>query len=238
MDRCRQLGVAAIGCLPARLSVHLSAHLSVRLFTQISAQIPAQISAHSRRNRRRVLSCTHPDLSTNISMKPACVKNLSTLCMGGLIFAAPGPAALAVECTQNWEHPISQQIEMRGMSLSLEEYANNERHFSIRQANHVLDIYFLQDALLIKGPPLAEIEQYSEEELSWFPMAFAIPNAILSSMSPKGPCSIKNKTQFSRPLSGVLGFGAHKLTFAEGKLIPSGPGKVAYTFAATVSPPA
>jgi hypothetical protein len=170
-------------------------------------------------------------------MKPDCVKKLSTLCMGGLIFAASCPAALAGECTQNWEHPISQQIEMRGMSLSLEEYANNERHFSIRQANHVLDIYFLQDALLIKGPPLAEIEQYSEEELSWFPMAFAIPNAILSSMSPKGPCSIKNKTQFSRRLSGVLGFGAHKLTFAEGKLVPNGPGKVDYTFAATVTPP-
>jgi hypothetical protein len=170
-------------------------------------------------------------------MKPECVKKLLALAAGGLIFTSFCVDAPAVECAQNWEHPISQQIEMRGMSLSLEEYANNERHFSIRQANHVLDIYFLQDALLIKGPPPAEIERYSEEELAWFPMAFAIPNAILSNMSPKGPCSLKGKMQFSQRLSGVLGFGPHKLTFAEGHVTSGGPGTVAYQFAATVSPP-
>jgi len=170
-------------------------------------------------------------------MTPDSVKKLLTLGSSVLIFTCFSQTARAVDCTQNWEHPISQQIEMRGMTLSLEEYANNERHFSIKQANHVLDIYFLQDALLIKGPPIAEIEQYSEEELSWFPMAFAIPDAILSSMSPKGPCAVKMKTQFSQRLSGALGFGSHKLTFAEGSVIPKGTGAMAYTFAATVSPP-
>ena len=170
-------------------------------------------------------------------MKPHHVKDLLTLSISGLILTTFASAALAVDCTQNWEHPISQQIEMRGMTLSLDEYANNERHFSIKRADHVLDIYFLQDALLIMGPPLTEIEQYTEEELSWFPMAFAIPNAILSSTSPKGPCSVKSKMQFSQRLSGVLGFGSHKLTFAEGNVAPKGPGTVAYTFAATVTPP-
>lgn len=170
-------------------------------------------------------------------MMPIHVKKLPTLAALGLIFTILCSPALAVDCTWNWEHPVSQRIEMRGMNLSLDEYANNERHFSIRQANHVLDIYFLQDALLLKGPPPAEIEQYSEEELAWFPMVFSIPNAILSRMSPKGPCSIKGKTSFSHRLSGTLGFGSHKLTFAEGNVAPNGPNTVAYSFAATVSPP-
>ncbi|HXA46103.1 MAG TPA: hypothetical protein VNW52_00630 [Burkholderiaceae bacterium] len=170
-------------------------------------------------------------------MMPTYVKKLLTLWAFGLLFTTTPTAAFAIDCAQNWEHPIAQQIEMRGMSLSLEEYANNERHFSIRQANHVLDIYFLQDALLIKGPPVTEIEHYSEEELSWFPMAFAIPNGILSSMSPKGPCSVKSKTQFSQPLSGILGFGSHKLTFVEGSVTPKGPSALTYSFAATVNPP-
>jgi hypothetical protein len=166
-----------------------------------------------------------------------CLKKPLALCGTGLIFSTVSTMALATDCPQNWEHPIAQQIEMRGMTLSLQEYANNERHFSIKQANHVLDIYFLQDALLIKGPPVAEIEHYSEEELSWFPMAFAIPNGILTSMSPSGPCSVKSKTQFSQRLSGILGFGAHKLTFAEGTVTPKGPSALSYTLSATVNPP-
>jgi hypothetical protein len=170
-------------------------------------------------------------------MIPTCVKKMLTPLAVGLLFTTISPVGFAINCAQNWEHPVAQQIDVRGMSLSLVEYANNERHFSIRQANHVLDIYFLQDALLIKGPPSDEIEHYSEEELSWFPMAFAIPNAILSSMSPKGPCTVKNKTQFSQHLSGILGFGPHKLTHAEGTVAPKGPSALLYTFAATVSPP-
>jgi hypothetical protein len=166
-----------------------------------------------------------------------CATKLLTLCAAGLVLTTAVTTACATDCTQNWEHPVTQQIEMRGMTLSLEEYANNERHFSIRQANHVLDIYFLQDALLIKGPPIAEIENYSEEELAWFPMAFAIPNGVLTNTSPNGPCSVKSKTQFSQRLSGVLGYGAHKLTFAEGTVARKGPGTIAYSFSATVSPP-
>ena len=166
-----------------------------------------------------------------------CVTKLLALCSTGLLFSTVSATVLASDCPQNWEHPIAQQIEMRGMTMSLEEFANNERHFSIKQANHVLDIYFLQDALLIKGPPVAEIEHYSEEELSWFPMAFAIPNGILTSMSPSGPCSVKSKTQFSQRLSGILGFGSHKLTFAEGTVTPKGSSMLSYTLSATVSPP-
>ncbi|MBV8633147.1 MAG: hypothetical protein JO002_01540, partial [Burkholderiaceae bacterium] len=82
-----------------------------------------------------------------------------------------------------------------------------------------------------------EIERYTEDELTWFPMVLAIPNSVLSSMSPKGPCSVKGKTQFSQALDGNVGFGSHKLTFAEGAIEPSGPGTLAYRFAATVSPP-
>lgn len=170
-------------------------------------------------------------------MTPHRVTKLLALTVGGLACNGVSEAAPTVECSQSWEHPIAQQIEMRGMSLSMEEYANNERHFSIRQANHVLDIYFLQDAMLVKGPPVTEIERYSEEELSWFPMAFSIPDTILSSMSPKGPCGLKGKTQFSQRLSGVLGFGPHKLTYAAGSIVPNGPSKVDYSFEATVSPP-
>ena len=177
------------------------------------------------------------DLHMSIWMKNDCLKKLLTLAASAAIFACLCRPALAVDCTQMWEHPISQQIEMRGMSMSLDEYANNERHFSIRQGSHLLDIYFLQDAVLIKGPSSTEIAQYTEDELSWFPMAFAIPDAVLSSMSPNGPCAVKAKIRFSQRLSGSLGFGAHKLTFAEGSIAPAGPGALAYTFAATVSPP-
>jgi|GEM_PF-2265611 len=165
------------------------------------------------------------------------LKNLLTPLCGMLIFAGSMQSAAAESCTHNWEHPVSQQTVMRGMNMSMEEYANNERHFSIRRDNHVLDIYFLQDAMLIKGPSNNEIEQYSEEELSWFPMAFAIPNAVLSSMSPKGPCSLKSKTQFAQRLSGAVGFGPHKLTYAEGKIEPNGHSTYSYSFAATVTPP-
>lgn len=165
------------------------------------------------------------------------LKNLLALLGGMLIFAGSTPSAQAESCTHNWEHPVAQQTMMRGMNMSMEEYANNEKHFSIRRDNHVLDIYFLQDAMLIKGPSSNEIEHYSEEELSWFPMAFAIPNAVLSSMSPKGPCFVKSKTQFAQRLSGALGFGPHKLTYAEGKIEPNGHSSYSYSFAATVTPP-
>lgn len=165
------------------------------------------------------------------------VKKLLTLSTGWLIFTTFCFGTFAADCSSHWEHPTSQHVEMRGIALSLDEYANNERHFSIKQANHVLDIYFLQDALLIKGPTKAEIEQYSEEELSWFPMVFTIPNTVLSTMSPKGPCSVKTKVQFSQGLPGTLGFGPHRLTHVEGKLAPAGPSEVAFVFAATVSPP-
>ncbi|HEY8027557.1 MAG TPA: hypothetical protein VIF60_23660 [Burkholderiaceae bacterium] len=154
-----------------------------------------------------------------------------------LFGASANVAAAPADCHGNWQHPVEQHVEMRGMSLSLEEYANDERHFSIKQAAHVLDIYFLKEALLIKGPTTGEIEQYSEEELSWFPMVLAIPNSVLSSLSPKGPCSLKGKTQFSQHLDGNLGFGQHKLTFVEGNVSPSGPSELAYSFAATVTPP-
>lgn len=151
--------------------------------------------------------------------------------------AAPAWAGPAVDCSADWRHPVEQHVEMRGMSLSLEEFSNDERHFSIRQSDHSLDIYFLQQALLIKGPNSSEIERYTEGELNWFPMVLAIPNSVLFSTSPKGPCSVKVKTQFSQALDGNVGFGSHKLTFAEGAIEPSGPGVLAYRFAATVSPP-
>lgn len=172
-------------------------------------------------------------------MKSDYVNNLLTPLAGALlIFTGLTQSSAAAEsCSQNWEHPVAQQTEMRGMSMTMEEYANNEKHFSIKQNKHVLDIYFLQDAMLIKGPTNDEIEHYSEEELSWFPMAFAIPNAVLSNISPKGPCSLKSKTQFAQHLSGAVGFGPHKLTYAEGKIEPSGRSGYSYSFAATVNPP-
>ncbi len=168
--------------------------------------------------------------------KPSFVKTplAFSACLAAVPAIAGSPAA---DCRADWRHPIEQHVEMRGMSLSLEEFANDERHFSIRQSDHVLDIYFLQQALLIKGPPPAEIEHYTEDELNWFPMVLSIPNSVLSSMSPNGPCSVKSKTQFSQALDGNVGFGQHKLTFAEGAIEPSGPGTLAYRFAATVSPP-
>jgi len=143
----------------------------------------------------------------------------------------------ALDCSADWRHPVEQHVEMRGMSLALEEFSNDERHFSIRRSDHVLDIYFLQQALLIKGPDAAEIEHYTEDELNWFPMVLSIPNSVLHTMSPKGPCSVKGKTQFSQALTGDLRFGPHKLTFAEGAVEPAGPNMLAYRFAATVSPP-
>jgi hypothetical protein len=163
--------------------------------------------------------------------------NLLTPLCGMLISVGCMASAKEESCTHNWEHPVAQQTVMRGMNMSMEEYANNERHFLIRRDNHVLDIYFLQDAMLIKGPTSNEIEHYSEEELAWFPMAFAIPNAVLSNMSPKGPCSLKSKTLFSQRLTGAVGFGPHKLTFAEGKIEPNGHSTYSYSFAATVTPP-
>lgn len=155
----------------------------------------------------------------------------------GIVSSTAGTIHPALDCSADWRHPVEQHVEMRGMSLSLEEFSNDERHFSIRRSDHVLDIYFLQQALLIKGPDAAEIEHYTEDELNWFPMVLSIPNSVLHSMSPKGPCSVKGKTQFSQALTGELRFGPHKLTFAEGAVEPAGPNTLTYRFAATVTPP-
>jgi len=170
-------------------------------------------------------------------MKPVRAFKLLALSACSMLGALPCAAAPSPECHGDWQHPVEQHVEMRGMSMSMEEYANDERHFSIKQSSHVLDIYFLKEALLIKGPPAGEIEHYSEEELTWFPMVLAIPNSVLSSLSPKGPCALRGKTQFSQRLDGNLGFGPHRLTFVEGNIAPSGPSELAYSFAATVTPP-
>ncbi len=170
-------------------------------------------------------------------MKPVYKFKLLALSVCSALAAPPCAAAPPASCHGDWQHPVEQHVEMRGMSMSMEEFANDERHFSIKQSGHVLDIYFLKEALLIKGPPMREIERYSEEELSWFPMVLEIPNSVLSSLAPKGPCALKGKTQFSQRLDGNLGFGPHKLTFIEGNIAPSGPSELAYTFAATVTPP-
>jgi len=170
-------------------------------------------------------------------MKPVLAFKLSALPLCALLGALPCAAAPPAGCHGDWQHPVEQHVQMRGMAMSMEEFANDERHFSIKQSSHVLDIYFLKEALLIKGPSAGEIEHYTEEELSWFPMVLAIPNSVLSSLSPKGPCALRGKTQFSQRLAGNLGFGPHKLTFVEGNIAPSGPSELAYTFAATVTPP-
>jgi hypothetical protein len=165
------------------------------------------------------------------------VKTVLPRIVSGLIFTTCFTIAHASGCTQHWENPSSQRVEMRGMVLALDEYANKERHFSIKQASHVLDIYFLEHALLVKGPLKSEIEQYSEDELDWFPMALALPNAVLSSVSTKPPCTTRDKIRFSQPLDGKLGFGAHKLTQVNGEIALTGTGLVNYKFTATVTPP-
>jgi WG containing repeat len=154
-----------------------------------------------------------------------------------LLFITLSSISHAATCSNNWLRPSFQTMEMENMSASITEYANGERHFSIRQGEEYIDVYYLKGALLVKGPSADKIESYSRETIWWLPMVFVVPASVLSQAVPNGPCKLDGKTPFSIKLSGAIGYGPHKLTHAEGEVFPTSPSEIVYKFTAATDPP-
>ena len=155
-----------------------------------------------------------------------------------ILFITLSSISHAATCSNSWLLPSSQTMEMENMSASITEYANGERHFSIKQGGEYIDVYYLKGALLVKGLSADKIESYSRETIWWLPMVFVVPASVLSQAVPNGPCNVSGKTPFSIKLSGAIGYGPHKLTHAEGEVFPKSPSEIVYKFNAATDPPA
>jgi len=155
-----------------------------------------------------------------------------------ILFITLSSISHAATCSNSWLLPSSQTMEMENMSASITEYANGERHFSIKQGGESIDVYYLKGALLVKGLSADKIESYSRETIWWLPMVFVVPASVLSQAVPNGPCNLNGKTPFSIKLSGAIGYGPHKLTHAEGEVFPKSPSEIVYKFNAATDPPA
>src|SRR5450756_914971 len=120
-------------------------------------------------------------------------RNVSML-LTGLFFSLSGEVG-AADCRNDWWGSSSQTMTMTmdsPISFALTDYKNEERHFSAKQGrDRSLDIYYLKDAVLIKGYSEAQIEQTNQNELSMMPIAaLSLPTTILARAAPKGPCSV------------------------------------------------
>ena len=155
-----------------------------------------------------------------------------------ILFITLSSISHAATCSNNWLLPSSQTMEMKNMSASITEYASGERHFSIRQGEEYIDVYYLKGALLVKGLSADKIKSYSRETIWWLPMVFVVPASVLSQAVPNGPCKLNGKTPFSIKLSGAIGYGPQKLTHAEGEVFPASPSEIVYKFTAATDPPA
>lgn len=147
--------------------------------------------------------------------------------------------ASAVDCQNRWERPVSQTMSMdAAISFSLSDYKNGERHFSVKDSEQSLDIYYLKGAVLVQGYSQAQIEQLPAGALFMMPMAFTVPIMVLSEAVPKGPCAVAGKASFAVPLSGGLSSQGRKLTNAMVELVPSASGEVSYQLDVSIDPPA
>ena len=143
------------------------------------------------------------------------------------------------DCRNEWARPSSESMSMdSAISFQLTDYKNSERHFSVKQGEQGIEIYYLTGAVLVRGYSQAQLEQFPENALFMMPMTFAVPIAILAEVAPKGPCNIEIKTPVSMRLSGAIGLQDRKLTGAVGQLLPSAPSEVSYDLDVSIDPPA
>lgn len=145
----------------------------------------------------------------------------------------------ATDCRNEWARPSYESMNMdSSISFQLTDYKNGERHFSVKQGEQGIEIYYLKGAVLVKGYSQAQLEQFPENALFMMPMTFAVPIMILAEVAPKGPCNIEVKTPVSMLLSGAIGLQDRKLTSAVGQLLPSAPSEVSYELDVSIDPPA
>ncbi|HYA15729.1 MAG TPA: DUF1566 domain-containing protein [Syntrophales bacterium] len=148
-------------------------------------------------------------------------------------------ATFAGYCHNNWL-ALSQTMETQNVAASMTFYLNGERHFSMRQGKEpAIDVYDLNDTLLIKGSPADKIEQI--RAMVWFsPFTFIVPNAVLYQAVPKGPCSVSGKIPFSVSFSGENRIGPGRddgnLKKAEGIVERVSQDEIAYQFKCDVDP--
>jgi hypothetical protein len=144
-----------------------------------------------------------------------------------------------VGCRNEWARPSSETMSMdSAISFQLADYKNDERHFSVMQGDRGIEIYYLKEAVLVKGYSQAQLEEFPENALFMMPMTFAVPISILTEVAPKGPCNIKEKILVSMRLSGAMGLQDRKLSGANGQLLPSASSEVTYELDVLIEPPA
>jgi hypothetical protein len=104
----------------------------------------------------------------------------------------------AADCASNnnWKRPSSQTMERGNINAAMTKYENNERHFLMKTGESQIDIYYLDEMLLVKGLDDAEINFNS---IALLPMVLSTPMKILSQALPQGPCKITKKITFSLP---------------------------------------
>jgi hypothetical protein len=146
--------------------------------------------------------------------------------------------ASATDCLNSWLRPALQSMSMdSGIAFTLSEYRSGERHFSIAQGQDKADIYYLKGFLLVKGYSETQIANLGPNVIFTMPMAFAVPISVLAEAAPKGPCNIAPKTPVALQLSGTMRLQDRKLTRADGEVLSSALGKVAYEMDIAVDPP-
>ena len=166
-------------------------------------------------------------------------RNISTL-LTGLFFSLSGEVG-AADCRNDWWGSSSQTMTMTmdsPISFALTDYKNEERHFSAKQGrDRSLDIYYLKDAVLIKGYSEAQIEQTNQNELSMMPIAtLSLPTTILAMAAPKGPCSVGVKTPFSIQFSDADRLRDRTISSAVGHLFQSAPNEISYELGVSFDP--
>lgn len=158
--------------------------------------------------------------------------------LAAFIFLLSGQVA-AADCQYAWLHPSSQTMRMdSAYSSTLTEYNNMERHYSVKQTDHTLDIYYLQGLVLVKGFSDDQIEKMAQSAgLFMLPMNIALPAAILIEAAPKGPCNIASKTPFSIKLSDGSMLQDRKMTSAKGQISRDTRYDVSYEMDVLTDPP-
>jgi hypothetical protein len=145
--------------------------------------------------------------------------------------------AFATDCDKSWMQHTSHVMTTESEVLSLIDYANGERHISVKQGNQRFEVYYLKDILLIKGLSSSEIERVSQDTVWWLPMGFMVPITVLSEAVPQGPCHLNRPTFFSIDLKTDIKIESSKLIKTDGILSPSSSGEILYKFAAAFDPP-
>lgn len=117
-------------------------------------------------------------------------------------------------CPNNWKRPSTQTMELGTIYATFAKYENGERYLSMKTGKLKIDVYYLRDALLVKGMDDIEINY---DSILGLPVMFALPMQVVSRAVPKGFCNVTEKISFS-----IMG--------AEGEISPSAQELLNYKF--------